>query len=959
MTEQEKKLDIKNVELNIEAPEYHPSRPIEKILSNQQYKKTYASNSNNYYGMQNQYNYQNAMYATLPNYQYANNPHYANNTYNNSFYQNQPSYQNQPMISGFNMYPPNMPYQNNNNNYQYKYSKKNNYNPNYNQNNQNKNKENKEETKKNNTENSTQQKTALSLAASSFTPKNYNKEKKDDKKEDIHLNINAESYVPNNTQLRQQENEVHPKKETQISNEEKDKDKSNEKNTEKKKNPLTELLESKDNNTSKTTTEKNQKNTWTRDSKKNINNTKKKRNDFNRKIDEVNKKKEIIIREEKKLREQKEQEELLKKKEAERIRKEEQERKRKEEEELKRREEEERLRKEEEEKNKVIERKYFITFKNKISEKTEYKYTFEYIMQFKKWKISQEEELLTKETLDHFEGFKTETKEGGKKKKDNNRDRERDRDGNKKENYNKNKTLAKEIIEKKANNEQKDGMKKWARVDLTKEIKSAEKFKNDLEIQNKVDIIKKDLRHLLNSMTKDNYKIKKEEILKIIRDSVENQDKFLEVLFQKSVLEKAYVNLYSNLIKELDKELPQKSKKEGEKDADKKKKKEHSEMRSHLIDKCRTIFIIEKNEKFDEYIKEKDPEERKNKLKKFILGNVYFIAELIKIKILSRKVGLDCLKNLFDRYENGKGDPDLRFITLEAIIVFTDRFASLIHEEGKNSKIKNINEFSDKIDETFKKLEDIKNESGLAEFIKYKIINLIEKRNNNFAMSKFELSELAKSKKDLQKEAENEGQLSQDTINEKIKKELNIYKNCMEEEDDSIDPWGQTTDLINKSSSYGKIFGDILEGYFVSVSEFYDSEKKLDFIKKYIDELIEFYVGKFKTKDKREINERLIKLSPFIVDVALDIPEFFEIYSYVLNIFMKYGLLKLYDLKDLEKEDIEIKKLNDILKYLFKFYEKDDFKESARKLPFVEKNKEKDFFTWIFEEDEEEPKEDN
>ena len=50
-------------------------------------------------------------------------------------------------------------------------------------------------------------------------------------------------------------------------------------------------------------------------------------------------------------------------------------------------------------------------------------------MQFKKWKISTEDELLTKEVKDHFANFKEEIKEGGKSKKN------RDDNNKKKDNY--------------------------------------------------------------------------------------------------------------------------------------------------------------------------------------------------------------------------------------------------------------------------------------------------------------------------------------------------------------------------------------------------------------------------------------------------------------------------------------------------------------------------------------------
>ena len=88
-------------------------------------------------------------------------------------------------------------------------------------------------------------------------------------------------------------------------------------------------------------------------------------------------------------------------------------------------------------------------------------------MQFKNWKICKEDELLTKETKDHFDGFKEEVKEGGKKKKDNN--------GGKKDNYAKIKII-KENLEKKISKEP-PSMERWARMDMTNEIKMAELYK--------------------------------------------------------------------------------------------------------------------------------------------------------------------------------------------------------------------------------------------------------------------------------------------------------------------------------------------------------------------------------------------------------------------------------------------------------------------------------------------------
>ena len=156
--------------------------------------------------------------------------------------------------------------------------------------------------------------------------------------------------------------------------------------------------------------------------------------------------------------------------------------------------------------NEIIEKKYFIIFKNKKYEDKEYKYAFEYIKQFKNWKIAKENELIPKEVKDHFKAFKEVLKEGGTKNK-----------------------------------------KEWRNpIDFTEQIKEAEEYKQKLIEETKKETVKKNLRNYLNLLTKDNFDETKENILKIIKNSPENQDKFLEVLFHKAVLEKAYAKLFGS-----------------------------------------------------------------------------------------------------------------------------------------------------------------------------------------------------------------------------------------------------------------------------------------------------------------------------------------------------------------------------------------------------------------------------
>ena len=178
-----------------------------------------------------------------------------------------------------------------------------------------------------------------------------------------------------------------------------------------------------------------------------------------------------------------------------------------------------------------------------------------------------------------------------------------------------------------------------------------------------------------------------------------------------------------------------------------------------------------------------------------------------------------------------------------------------------------------------------------------------------------------------------------------MEEELKDYKECLEEKVDFS--WKNTSSLMEKSKNYGGTFGDILEGYFAAASGIIEQEKNPEYIKQFIDELIEFYIGDFNKRDLRELKERIIKLFETILDISLDVPNIFDIYAYVLNQFLKNDLIKFSDLAELKKGDVTDENLSTTLKDLSKYYEEDDFKEELAALPFVEANKEK--FSWAFE----------
>jgi len=482
----------------------------------------------------------------------------------------------------------------------------------------------------------------------------------------------------------------------------------------------------------------------------------------------------------------------------------------------------------------------------------------------------------------------------------------------------------------------------WARPDYTKENEEAENNKKVFDELSKKDVIKKELREILNSMTKDNYEEKKLKILELIKDKIENQNKFLEIIFLKSILEKSYVILYAKLCKDLNKELPQKSE----------TRKTSSIFRQNLLEKCKEMLKFEEKKNFDEYVKEADEQEKNNKIKKIILGNALFISELVNIKMLSKKAAYECIDYLFKRFNENKNN-DIKLINIQAIIIFIDKLGTLIHKEKekekeKNSKIKkeknNQKNFDKMLDEAFAKLEKIKEDPAIPGHVRYSIINLIDKKNNNYKQSEFEKYITAKSKKEIEEEAKEikniqkkekdiilseKEEINQEQINEKIEKDLYGYKDIIINEGSSDNYlWSITTDLYDVKL---KGFDDILEGFIVSSAFFIEKKENIFYAKSYINELIVYYGSKMEENEKKDLINKVIYLFELIKDFAFETPDIFEIYEYVIYLFIKNRVFNMKDLEKIfaakenskEKEDVNI--MSKVFQNIF----------NLRKMPFL------------------------
>ena len=493
----------------------------------------------------------------------------------------------------------------------------------------------------------------------------------------------------------------------------------------------------------------------------------------------------------------------------------------------------------------------------------------------------------------------------------------------------------------------------WGRQDYTKETEEAENNKKIFEEFGKKDVIKKELRELLNIMTKDNFEEIKLKILEIIKDNLENQDKFLEIIFLKSLLEKSYVAIYAKLIKDLNKELPQKKDKKN--NSRKKQGKISTIFREKLLEKCKNILKFEEKNFLVEFIKEENEQEKEIKMKKIILGDALFICELINIKMLSKKAGCECIDYLFKKYHEGNNQK-LKLINIQAIIIFLDKLGTLIQnmkEPSKEKKVKDNLNIKEKIKETFEKLEKIKKDDDtIPGHIKYLIINLIEKKENNYEQSQFEKYIIAKSKKELEETTEGSKEkipeketkeetkeITQEEINLLIEKDLHSYRDIIEAEGTSENySWNITTDLYDLKL---KGFDSILEGFFISSGDFIEKKGNLEYAKCYIKELVEYYHEKMEDKEKIDLLNKIVDVFEIVKDFSFETPDIIRLYEYVLELFIENEVIKV---KDFEKKIEEKSNYKDdknticnIFQNVFKNLSNDVFKNEFKQLDFLNK----------------------
>ena len=358
------------------------------------------------------------------------------------------------------------------------------------------------------------------------------------------------------------------------------------------------------------------------------------------------------------------------------------------------------------------------------------KYLYEYIISLKSDKLCLKDDSLPKYILDHFEELKEPTEVINYKLISEN------------ENENKNKIIISNKIGIK-NDTTNNNNDLWKRSDFTKETKEAEKYVKELNEKMEENTKKNNIIGMLNILTVDNLNDVLNKIMILItrnednfilsdEEIIKNEEILVKAILNKAIMEIRFVNLYAKLCKELFHKLINVSY-------------NSINFKILLINECRNKFNelnIMENLFKDKMINLND--EKLLLMKKEFIGNVDFISELIETNFFIEDIGFYYLEEL-DKIYNKEGglEPLIKFqrnTALEATVNFLSKFGKKIFSDKKIDNINNLNNFINI------NLKNILNNQELSGFLKYKIINLIEKKNNNWQDSLFEKSISAKCK---------------------------------------------------------------------------------------------------------------------------------------------------------------------------------------------------------------------
>ena len=423
-------------------------------------------------------------------------------------------------------------------------------------------------------------------------------------------------------------------------------------------------------------------------------------------------------------------------------------------------------------------------------------------------------------------------------------------------------------------------------------LEESENYLEAIKKKQADNIIKHDIIFLLNILVKKNYsnvlsQITKKTLYKNKNNILNNNDVIIEneniiknSIFEQITRDEKYIYLYAKICNDLNNNIISALKEQ----KNSKNKKEKS-FKNIISDECLSILNNFKN--IDSFkIENKEKDGNYSYLRKKIIGYISFVYELIYFEILKQQFGFFILEQLYILYNNGiKFNIIISELFLEAIINLLSKLGKLFFEKNNSKLIKSINNY---IDKNMHNIINNENNQKLPNFLKYNIINLIERRNNNWKESFFTILEkkerilITPKKTELKINNNINNKNTNNIMNNKfVNKEKNIddvNKSIIEE--DLINYISYFTEENNKGKiniknniekSYNwKIIEELINdknyglesiiNYFISIcAKIVDDDNKILISNDYIKNIIEYYSNNLSKKSLESIHNEMIK----------------------------------------------------------------------------------------------------
>jgi len=283
---------------------------------------------------------------------------------------------------------------------------------------------------------------------------------------------------------------------------------------------------------------------------------------------------------------------------------------------------------------------------------------------------------------------------------------------------------------------------------------------------------------------------------------------------------------------------------------------------------------------------------------------VNFISELIKSKILSKAVVFSCMDHLL--LKRGK------MVNIEGIVMLLDKFGTELNSSDSINKMKQneLKELNNKLEPYFRELNKLAEESdnSLPGFIKYKIINLNEKKSRGWQESKVDQVLKIKSMKEVHDEFEQSiKESSQNTQTQvissqndnpvpgQILNDLKAWKALkLAKKKESQFDWRPIENLYKKER---KTIANIFEAFGEAVVDFITEYDDIEYCCSYIKAILIFY--KLTKRDKNDTALVVLKCLSNLNDYLLDNKNLIDLWCNMLYLVISCEIFYWYDLEKL------------------------------------------------------------